>query len=53
VSNGAGEVLGRSSLAADNDDRSARELGLDSPDAVLGGGVCASLQSSMTESRRD
>jgi len=53
VSSGPEEVLGRSSLVADNGDRTAREPGLDSPDAVLGGGASASLQSSMTESRRD
>jgi len=46
-------VRGRSSAAAENGDKTARELGLDSPEAVLGGGMSVSWQSSMTERRRD
>lgn len=47
------EVRGHSSAATENDGKIARELGLDSPEAVLGGGMSVSWQSSMTERRRD
>jgi hypothetical protein len=51
--NAPDEVRGRSLAAADSADKIAREPGLDSPEAVLGGGMSVSWQSSMTERRRD